>query len=193
MKVFSFGDKHNENTILFIHDGAYINEINYQHLIYCYMLSRKLNVHVLAPVYPLAPKHNADETYSLILELYKKLNPDNLILMGDSAGGGFVHSFCQYLKTTKLPQPKKIITFSPWVDISMSNTPYNSSDNPILGEIGLREIGKQWAGDLDNKNYKVSPLYGDNTGLSDTVIFAGTGEIIYKDIEEYSKNLKEME
>ena len=93
MKVFSFGDKHKENTILYIHGGAYINEINYQHLIYCYMLSGKLNAHVLAHVYPLAPKHNVEETYNLIVELYKKLDHDNLILMGDSAGGGFVHSF----------------------------------------------------------------------------------------------------
>ena len=72
----------------------------------------------------------------------------------------------------------------------MRNTPYNSSDDPILGEIGLREIGKHWTGDLDNKNYKVSPLYGNNADLADTVIFAGIDEIIYKDIEKYSKNLK---
>jgi acetyl esterase/lipase len=189
--VFTFGEKNAGKVILYIHGGAYINEINYQHLLYCFLLSRKLDAYVIAPVYPLAPNHNASETYGVMMELYKKLILENdLILMGDSAGGGFVHSFCQYLRTVDLPQPKQIITFSPWVDISMSNAPYDSENDPILGEIGLREIGKSWAGDLDTRDYMVSPLFGDNEGLADTFIFAGTGEIFYKDIEEYVENLK---
>ncbi len=190
-QVFTFGKEDARNTILFIHGGAYINEINYQHLLYCFLLARKLNAYVLAPVYPLAPKHTATETFDMMSELYGEIIPrDNLILMGDSAGGGFAHSFCQYLKTIGLPQPKQIITFSPWVDISMDDVPYGSEDDPILGEIGLREIGKSWAGELDTKDYRVSPLFGNNTGLPKTLIFAGTGEIFHKDIIKYVDNLK---
>ena len=190
-QVFTFGDETAENTILYIHGGAYVMEINYQHLLYCLMLSRKLNAYVLAPIYPLAPKGKAEETYEIITDLYKNLiQRDNLILMGDSAGGGFAHSFCQYLKTVNLPQPDKIITFSPWVDISMSNPPYDSENDPILGEVGLKEIGKSWAGDLDTQDYRVSPLFGDNVGLPDTLIFAGENEIFYKDIVKYVENLK---
>ena len=189
-EVFSFGDENSKNTILYIHGGAYINEINYQHLLYCRMMSRKLDAHVFAPVYPLAPSSSAKQTDDVIVPLYEKLiRKDNLILMGDSAGGGFVHSFCQYLKTADLPQPKQIITFSPWVDISMSNQPFDSENDPILGEVGLREIGKSWAGDFDTLDYRVSPIY-DNTGLPDTLIFAGEKEIFYKDIEKYAENLK---
>ncbi len=190
-QVFTFGNENAENTILFIHGGAYINEINYQHLIYCFLLSRKLNAHVLAPVYPLAPKHTAMETFDMMSELYGEIIPrDNLILMGDSAGGGFIHSFCQYIKEIGLPQPKQVITFSPWVDISMADVPYDSEEDPILGEIGLREIGKFWAGNLNTKDYRVSPLFGDNAGLPKTLIFAGTDEIFYKDIIKYVDNLK---
>lgn len=191
MQVFTFGNDNAQNTILYIHGGAYISEINYQHFIYCYLLARKLNAHVLAPVYPLAPKHSANDAFEAITELYKSLvQKNNLILMGDSAGGGFVYSFCQYLKTVNLAQPDKIITFSPWVDISMSSPPYNSSDDPILGEIGLKEIGKSWAGDLSTNDYRVSPLFGDNTDLADTLIFAGENEIFYSDIRKYVENLK---
>ena len=190
-QVFTFGDENAKNTILYIHGGAYVLEINYQHLLYCSLLSRKLDAYVLAPVYPLAPSSKAKQTYEVIIGLYEKLIlKDNLTLMGDSAGGGFVHSFCQYLKTTDLPQPDRIITFSPWVDVSMSNPPYDSENDPILGEIGLREIGKSWAGDLDTQDYRVSPLFGDNAGLPDTLIFAGENEIFYRDIVKYVENLK---
>ena len=108
--------------------------------------------------------------------------------MGDSAGGGFVLSFAQYLKNNNLPQPKNIVVFSPWVDISMSNPPYDSANDPILGEIGLKEMGKSWAGELDITDYRVSPLFGDKFGLAKTLIFAGEDEIFYKDIKRYAKN-----
>lgn len=190
-EVFTFGDENAENTILYIHGGAFVGEINYQHLLYCFLLSRKLNAHVLAPVYPLAPSSKAMQTFDVIAELYKTLVvKNNLIVMGDSAGGGFVYSFCQYLKTVDMPQPDKTITFSPWVDISMSNPPYDSENDPILGEIGLKEIGKSWAGDLDTQDYRVSPLFGDNADLPDTLIFVGENEIFCNDIEKYVETLK---
>lgn len=191
MQVFTFGDKEKcENIILYIHGGAYVNEINLQHHLYCSMLSRKLNAFVLAPVYLLAPNHKAIENFDGITELYKDLikSKKNITLMGDSAGGGFVLSFAQYIKTINIPQPNHIIAFSPWVDISMTNSPYNNENDPILGEVGLREIGKSWAGTLDTKDYKVSPLYGDSSNLAKTLIFAGTNEIFYKDIIRYTEN-----
>ena len=192
LDVYTFGDENNSKAIIYMHGGAYIGEINYQHLLYCRMLSRKLGAYVIAPVYPLAPNHKSMECFDVIEALYKKLleRHENLIIMGDSAGGGFALSFCQYLKTVELPQPDKIIAFSPWVDISMSNPPYDNENDPILGEIGLREVGRSWAGDLDVKDYRVSPLYGDNKGLADALIFAGTNEIFYEDIERYVCNLK---
>ncbi|MDO5860629.1 alpha/beta hydrolase fold domain-containing protein [Methanobrevibacter sp.] len=191
MQVFTFGDKDAKNTILYMHGGAYVMEINHQHLLYCYLLSKKLGAYVLAPVYPLAPLHHAIETYELITELYETLvSKDNLILMGDSAGGGFIHSFCQYIKTIDLEQPNNIITFSPWVDVSMCNPPYNSQNDAILGEIGLKEIGKCWAGNLNTQDYRVSPLFGDNTGLADTLIFVGENEIFFTDVKRYVRNLK---
>ena len=188
--LYTFGNENAKNTILFVHGGAFVSEMNYQHLLYCLKMSRKLDAHVMAPVYPLAPQHNAMETYDMITEIYEKLDYENLILMGDSAGGGFVLSFAQYLKTVGLPQPRKIIVFSPWVDISMSNSPYDNEHDSILGEIGLKEMGKSWAGDLDTKDYRVSPLYGDVAGQAQTLIFSGTGEIFYKDIEIYVEKLK---
>ena len=192
IRVFTFGDENATNTILYMHGGAYVMEINYQHLLYCFLLSRKLDAFVVAPVYPLAPKSSAMQTYDVITGLYETLiRRGNLTLMGDSAGGGFIHSFCQYLKTIGLPQPERIISFSPWVDVSMSNPPYDSENDVILGEIGLKEVGKSWAGNLNTQDYRVSPLFGDNAGLADTLIFAGTDEIFYKDIKRYVKNLED--
>lgn len=72
----------------------------------------------------------------------------------------------------------------------MSNPPYDSANDPVLGEIGLKEIGKSWEGEFDTHDYRVSPLFGDNTNLPDTLIFVGENEIFCKDIKKFSENLK---
>ncbi|AWX32045.1 alpha/beta hydrolase fold domain-containing protein [Methanosphaera sp. BMS] len=191
-EVFTFGDENAENTILYVHGGAYVLEINFFQLLHCRKLAKKLNAYVVAPVYPLAPSNQAHQTYDLLTPLYEKLSSrNNLILMGDSAGGGFVYSFCQYIKDKDLPQPYRIITYSPWVDISMSNIPYNSEEDATLGDVGLREIGKTWAGDWNTQDYRVSPIFGDNTGLPDTLIFVGGEELFYDDIHKYAKKLRD--
>ena len=139
MQVFTFGDKKSKNTILFMHGGAYVNEINYQHFLYCYLLSKKLDAYVLAPVYPLAPLHDVNESIEKITELYKSLIDlnTNLILMGDSAGGGFILSFSQYIKTINLTQPDHIITF-PAQDFPISLRPISpkiGSFSSLYGEL----------------------------------------------------------
>lgn len=189
-EVFAFGDREkSDRTLIYVHGGAFIHEINYQHLIYCYLLAHRLNAYVLAPVYPLTPANSCKKTFKIVENLYRHFSDDNIVLMGDSAGGGFVLSFCQYLNSIGLRQPDNIIVFSPWVDISMSGE-YDSKNDPILGDVGLREIGKVWAGDLDTKDYRVSPLFGDNSNLARTLIFAGENEIFYSDIKKYCEKLE---
>ncbi len=192
-QVLTFGNENKERIILYIHGGGYINEINIQHKIYSYLLSRKLNAYVLMPIYPLTPKYTYKETYELISHIYEELlkQEKEIILMGDSAGGGFAISFCQYLNTINLEQPNYLITFSPWLDLSMSGEYKEIEEtDPILGMIGLKAIGEKWAGDLDTQNYKVSPYFGDNTNLPKTLIFTGTNEIFYTDIKKYYEKLK---
>ena len=111
--------------------------------------------------------------------------------MGDSAGGGLSASFCEYLDVNDLKQPKHLILISPWVDVSMSGDyeEYEEID-PMLGVDGLREVGEIWAGNLDTKDYKVSPLFGDMKKLPQTTIFVGTHEILYPDIVKFTNRLK---
>ncbi len=190
LKNIFFGDENNSSIIIYIHGGAYINQLNIQHKIYCYILNKLLKIPVIAPIYPLAPNHDYNESFELITNLYATLADkyDKIIFMGDSAGGGFILSFCQYINTTSMRKPDNIIAISPWVDISMKNN-YDDTDDVILGNIGLREIGKKWANNTDTRNYRVSPLYGDNHNLPKTLITTGTDEIFYQDIKDYYENL----
>lgn len=183
-----------ENIIIYLHGGAYVGEIDNLHIIFCDKLAKKANATVFTPIYPLAPNHTYEETYEIVEKLYDSiLKYDKPItIMGDSAGGGLSASFCEYLAANKMTEPEHLILISPWVDISMSGDYDDYMDiDPMLGAEGAREMGKAWAGNLDTKDYKVSPLYGNMTKLPQTTIFVGTHEIIYSDILKFYNKLKE--
>ena len=183
-----------ERIILYLHGGAYVNEMANLHIIFCDKLAKKVNATVFAPIYPLAPNHTYEETYNIVENLYdlilKFKKP--VIIMGDSAGGGLSASFCEYLGENDLTQPKHLILISPWVDVSMSGDyeEYEELD-PMLGVDGLREMGEAWAGDLDLKDYRLSPLFGDIKMLPRTTIFVGTHEIFYPDIIKFFNKLND--
>jgi acetyl esterase/lipase len=182
-----------ENLIIYLHGGAYVSEIEDLHIIFCDKLAEKANATVFAPIYPLAPNHTFEETYGIVENLYNLLLKFDkpITIMGDSAGGGLSVAFCEYLAANEITQPEHLILISPWVDVSMSGD-YDDYMNldPMLGVDGLIEMGKAWAGDLDTKDYRVSPLYGNIEKLPQTAIFVGTHEIFYPDILNFYNNLK---
>lgn len=152
------------------------------------------NIDIYYPIYPLAPNHTYKDAYLLILNLYKKLLKENkeIILMGDSAGGGLALGFTLYLQKLNVKLPNKMVLLSPWVDITLSNPSIEEfeKNDPMLSCYGLVEYAKLWAGDLDLKDYKLSPINGDLSNLPDTLIFTGTNEILYPDLILFDKKLQ---
>ena len=181
------------HIVIYLHGGAYVNEIMIPHISFCDRLAKKINGTVFAPLYPLAPNHTYEETYEIIEKLYKHLLDMGkpITIMGDSSGGGLSAAFAQYLAANDLPQPENLILISPWVDVSMSGNYDDVEKDPMSGVDGLRELGRAWAGDLDMKDYKVSPLFGDVSKLSRTTIFVGTHEQIYHDVVNFYNKLKD--
>ncbi len=191
------GSEAPEYLVIYLHGGAYINDASVYHLKLCDRLAQELNAEVVLPIYPLTPKHTWDETYELITDLYRNIVGNTelpVVIMGDSAGGGLAAAFCEYLSTIDLPQPDRLILFSPWLDISMANpdaADYESVD-PMLSAYGLVEMGKCWAGDLPLTDYRLSPIYGDVSVLQNVTLFVGTREIFYPDVTAFYRMLQEQ-
>lgn len=183
-----------EHIIIYLHGGAYVDEITLPHIAFCDKLAKKTNSTVYTPIYPLAPNHTFEETYPIVDELYRFALEIGkpITIMGDSSGGGLSAAFCEYLTANEMAQPEHLILISPWVDVSMSGNydDYVESD-PMSGVEGLREMGITWAGDLDPKDYRVSPLFGEVAGLAQTTIFLGTHEQIYPDVVKFYEKLKD--
>lgn len=170
--------------ILYFHGGAYTIQAKkmHWHLVKCMLREKHFKITFIN--YPLAPEFTCTDTIDMVSKAYSflcKTNEQEIILMGDSAGGGLALALAQYTKTEGIqPKPTKIILLSPWLDISMENeiSKEQEENDLILNRETLKTVGKTYAGDLDTKNYLCSPLYGDMINIGEILILTGTSEIL---------------
>lgn len=196
MKVYYLCPKHkqSEQRVLYLHGGGYIHQPSVFHWRFLNKLVRETGMEFIVPIYPKTPEHTYDVAYEAVQALYKELTKDdkNIVIMGDSAGGGLTLGLTQWLKQAGLPLPKCQIVISPWLDISLSNPEIKEYEEaePMLKADNLKIIGKIWSGDADPDYYKVSPMYGDLSGLPKVYLYVGTREIILPDARKYADLLE---
>lgn len=201
MQVFVWNDKKsvNQRVIFYIHGGAFIDQPVSAHFQEVDKMARRLDAKVVFPIYPKAPRYFYKDSMEKLDKLYRMIlkstsSHNNITIMGDSSGGGISLSFSMYLRDNNLPQPKDIIVFSPWVDVSMNNPKiddYKKVDL-LLSVPFLKKSGEFWAGSKENKNNPyVSSIFGSFDNLAKITIFVGTYEIFYPDNEKLHLILQE--
>ncbi|MDO4537235.1 MAG: alpha/beta hydrolase [Coriobacteriales bacterium] len=176
------------NVVFYIHGGAYFMDFAKEHWRLLEKLVRETDVQLIAPAYRLVPFATYREAFDLIVPLYREYreaHPDkNVILMGDSAGGGLSLALAEHFKAEGMRMPDRLILLSPWVDVSLENkqiAEYESVD-PFLKVKPLRDCAELWKGDLDVHDWHVSPIYGELKGIRNATVFVGTDGILYPDI-----------
>lgn len=199
-KVWTISPKFHKSdvVILYLHGGAYMSNINRQHWNLIEQLISKTNAAIVVPDYPLTPEASCNETYDFMKALYSRLIIDyplkRIIFMGDSAGGGLALGFNQQLRNENKKQADEIIVFSPWLDLTMSNPNLEIIDkhDKILSIGGLKNAGLKYAGNLDLKDYRVSPIFGDLTGMCRISIFTGTNDILNADAQKCKQLMQDQ-
>lgn len=149
----------------------------------------------IAPAYRLVPFATWHEAFDLIVSLYRECretHPDQkVVLMGDSAGGGLAVSLTEQFKEEGIRLPDELVLMSPWVDIAMENELIKAYEprDPLLLVEPLRFCADLWRGELDARDWRVSPIYGDLRGIRNTTVFVGGNELFYPDIERFYRLL----
>ena len=178
-------------VIFYIHGGGYWVRPYGIHFTMFNKLAEMLHAKIIIPVYPLAPAHNAVEANEMVYERYmhllnvNKVDPQKVIFMGDSAGGGLAMSLMLQLKEKGDPLPREGIFYSPWVDATNSTPGMDKIPDPFLNLPNLTYGGEVYAGDLPGgpANVLCSPINGDLKGLPKMTAFGGTYDSLNLDAE----------
>ncbi len=188
--------KISKKHILYLHGGGFIYEMTSLHWLFIKTLCDRLNCTIILPIYPLSPKYQYKDIFKMLIAVYeeiiKKVKPENLTVMGDSAGGGLTLALCMLLKKRDMPQPKDAILISPVLDMSFKNPniPKIAKRELIIGIPALKTIADWYIGDDDVNDYLISPINGDYDGLCNISLFMGTHDILYPDAKKFYKRME---
>jgi len=169
---------------IFFHGGAYIRKAVSLHWSFVERWLERFGGRVVFPDYPLAPEHTCLETLAFAESVYLKViagGPHRqLILMGDSSGGGLSLALRQLIRDKGYPEPDHTILFCPWIDLLMEDPKIDKLErlDPMLPARELRLAGKAYAGNLDLNDPRVSPIRGNFEGLGSLSLFTGTREVL---------------
>lgn len=182
--------------IIYFHGGAYVKgplSLQWKTLAE-FADSTHYDIAVLD--YPKAPEYSCEATLAFCVKVYEKVlstyKASDIIFMGDSAGGGLALVIAMILRDSKKAIPHKMILLSPWVDVSMTHReiPEHEDKDLILTTEGLIECGLSYSGDIDTKDWRVSPTYGDLSDLPETHVFAGGSELLFPDCRDVVEKAK---
>ena len=175
-------------VIYYLHGGGYtVGSIN-THRALIARLSAAAGARALAIDYRLAPEHpfpaaveDATAAYRWLLE--GGADPSNVVIAGDSAGGGLTVATLVALRDARIPLPAAAVCLSPWVDlegIGESATTRKAADPMIDPEGGL-EQARLYLGGADPRTPLAAPLYADLSGLPPMLIHVGDAEVLLDD------------
>jgi len=181
-------DEKNNKTILYFHGGAYVAEATEEHWDFLAKLVNDTKATVIMPDYPLTPKYTYKDVLKMIEPVYKetitKVGAENLIVMGDSAGGGMALGLLEKLSQNNVEMPAKTFLISPWLDTTMSNPKIDEvqKNDKDLNKEKLYLAGVSYSRDLkQEEDYFVNPINGKFAKLKNIVIYTGTYDILNPD------------
>ncbi len=172
-----------QHTIVYVHGGGFVAPLDPFHVRYATRLARALGARVVLPDYPLAPEHSWRDSHAALVDLTARwaAESQDLVLAGDSAGGGLALALAQSLRDRGGPQPSHLLLHSPWVDLTTS-TPeteeFSERDTWLfLGK--LRAYAAWWAGSPEDLGRpEVSPALAWLDGLPPALMFCGTRDTL---------------
>ncbi len=185
-------------TILYAHGGAFVAGSRKSYRNFCATIANIASANLYLPEYRLAPEYPfptpLEDLYSVYAKMIEveKVQPENLILIGDGAGAALILSLINYLKDKNLPTPAMLVLISPWVDISCSNENLriNRKKDFILSRDALYNAANLYTYENNLKNKLVSPMFADFRGFPKTVIQCGGNEILRADAEELTERFE---
>jgi RND superfamily putative drug exporter len=152
-------------------------------------LVRRTGATIVVPLYPRIGQGGAAVAHAWLQEVYQRIvmraGANAVFLLGDSAGGGLALACALSVRdrAAQLRQPDGVILISPWIDVTMTNPQIVEFErrDVLLSAAGLRAAGTLWAGELDVRDVRVSPLCADLAGLPGVYVFQGDRDVLAPD------------
>ena len=185
-----------DRHVLYLHGGGFIagSPAVYRHL--AWRIALAVGAQILSPDYRLAPEHPFPAALDDAVAAYEWLlaegvEPHQIGLIGDSAGGGLAFSLLLRLRDAGRPLPAAVVALSPWTDLALTGASLrrNAKADPMLDVAELPRVARSYLAGVDPRHPWASPIYGDLKGLPPALIQVGSDEILHDDAARLAARL----
>jgi monoterpene epsilon-lactone hydrolase len=188
-----------DRAIIHYHSGGYVTGSANGYRQFGARLSAVSGVRVLLPDYRLAPDHPfptpVDDGIAAYRWIEGQLGAENIVVSGDSSGGGLVMVLLQTLRDEGAELPVGGVCMSPFTDLAGSGESVqgNAGKDPLVNPDFVAGISAMYLGDsgASPEDPKASPLYGDFSGLPPLMIFASDTECFRDDAYRCAKKAQD--
>jgi monoterpene epsilon-lactone hydrolase len=174
-------DANPDQAILQLHGGAYTRSLKDNGMTYrraAVQYARISGAAVLTVDYRVAPKDPYPAALEDALLAYNWLldngfTAENIIIVGDSAGGGLALAIVLFLRDNNMPMPAGLITMSAWTNLN------------------YKRRKPAYVGNERADNPYISPVYGEYHDFPPMLMQAGGDEIILNDTLKVAAKAKD--
>ena len=170
-------------VLLQLHGGGYIGRMRNVYRSFArYYSDMRGGIKVLTIDYRVAPEDPYPAALEDTVTAYKWLmglgyKGSDIIVAGDSAGGGLALALAMYLKDNNTDLPAAMVLMSPWTDLTASGSSYetNYELDPLFGNTRESMIyNGEYIGNNQPYNPYIPPLFGYFNGLMHLIFQAGS-------------------
>ena len=169
-------DGDGDGVILYLHGGVYVIGTAAATVPLVGDLARRTGARVITLDYRLGPEHpypaavaDAQDAYRGLLE--QGVDPGQIALAGESAGGGLAVAALLALRDAGMPLPSCAFLMSPYADLTLSGESIadrEAVDRTLTPE-GLRLRIPDYVAGADASDPLISPVFADLTGPASAV------------------------
>lgn len=184
-------------VILYFHGGGYFMGAPQTHQAMLGQLAKLTRMPAVLPDYRKAPENPFPAAYDDAIAAYKALlargfNGTQIVIGGDSAGGGLALALLAGIGREGLPQPAMTFAFSPFADLTISADSHreNNATEVMLPPEKMPQTAKAYLQGADPRDPRASPLYASFNGAGPVYLYASHAEILRDDTVNMAARLK---
>lgn len=187
---------HPEKLIVYVHGGGYVSGSCSDHRGFVSKFAQFTGIQVLVFEYRLAPENPFPAALDDSMKVYTWLltseyKPKNILLAGESAGGGLCLATLLALKEKNILLPVAAVAISPWTDLTCSGESYKTKNRFSPAPLNSWNVfSKHYCGNTPANHPFISPLFGDLKGLPPLFINSGVNDELFDDGEKFSLKAK---
>jgi len=180
-----------EKVILYVHGGGYVSGSCSDHRGIIAKFALNTGVANLLYEYRLAPEHPFPAAIDDSVKVYKWLlqsgyKHNNIVIAGESAGGGLALALLLALKEQNMRMPKAAVAISPWTDLTCSSESYKTKNRLSPAPLNSSYVfSTPYICSNKSDHPLISPLFGDLKGLPPLLIISGVDDELFEDGEMF--------